>query len=82
MSRPIEIGDKVAYSADFLRDTVQQASPDDKGGWRGVVTAIDGGPDWRLCVVDWNDRQGRKIGQGRVLDKNLAREGSPQMYAR
>ncbi len=79
MGKQIETGDAVAYSAHFLRSTGQQASPDDRGGWRGTVTEIKGPPDWRLCEIDWKDRAGRPLGKSKVLDKNLARLGSPEM---
>jgi hypothetical protein len=77
MTRQIEVGDKVAYSGRFLRDTGQQASRDNVGGWRGTVVEIIGSPDWRLCVVAW--KNGRQVYTSRVLDKNLARVGTPEM---
>jgi len=74
MSSPIQVGDHVAYSALWLRNTGQQASKDDVGGWRGTVVFIFENPNWRLCVVQWKDGH-----LSRVLDTNLARVGTPEM---
>lgn len=75
----IDLGSRVAFSARYLRDTVQQASLQDKGGWRGVVVGIEGSVDWRLCEVDWKDRDGRPLGRAKAVDTNLAIVGSPEM---
>jgi hypothetical protein len=75
MKKQIEVGDKVAYSGQFLRDTGQQAG--ESGHMRGTVIEVMGSPDWRLCVVAW--KNGRQARTSRVLDKNLARVGTPAM---
>lgn len=52
--RPIAIGDKVAYSAAWLRSTGQMAG--DIGHARGVVTELKVlSADVVLAVVDWGD---------------------------
>ena len=71
MSKPIEIGDRVAYSARFLRDTVQHTG--NVPFARGVVVSILDG--W-LAVIFWQEAL---RGTGRVNVGNLARVGSPEM---
>ena len=49
----VEIGDKVAYSAKWLRDTGQVAG--DIGHARGVVVALESPtPDWTLATIQWD----------------------------
>ena len=49
----VQIGDKVAYSAKWLRDTGQVAG--DIGHARGVVVALESPtPDWTLATIQWN----------------------------
>ena len=72
--RAIELGDRVAYSAAFLRSTGQHTGR--VPFLRGTVRAVEGNAHWRLCVIDWHDGT-----VGRVLDANLARAGSPAMSA-
>ncbi len=91
MSNDIRVGDPVAYSAEFLRNTGQITSPDDVGGgWRGVVVDIHELEDG-LCMatVEWDTtgrsakapREGVGGGPVRINVKNLARVGSAAMYA-
>ena len=52
-ARPIAIGDKVAYSAAWLRFTGQMAG--DIGHARGVVTGLKVlSEDVVLAVIEWN----------------------------
>ena len=49
----VQIGDRVAYSAKWLRDTGQVAG--DIGHARGVVVALESPtPDWTLATIQWN----------------------------
>jgi hypothetical protein len=51
---PIQIGDKVAYSATFLRSTGNYTGPIPHA--RGTVTELKVlSPDVTLATVDWND---------------------------
>lgn len=71
----IKIGDRVAYSAEFLRDTGQITGP--VPTMRGTVTAeVTDDPHWRLLLVAWDRPANRK---SHVLDANLARVGSAAM---
>jgi hypothetical protein len=49
---PIKVGDKVAYSAKYLRNTGQQTG--DTPFMRGVVTAIKPLGDNQLATVQWS----------------------------
>ena len=50
----VEIGDKVAYSAKWLRNTGQVAG--DIGHARGVVVALESPtPDWTLATIQWGN---------------------------
>jgi len=49
----VQIGDRVAYSAKWLRNTGQVAG--DIGHARGVVVALESPtPDWTLATIEWN----------------------------
>ena len=51
----IEVGDKVAYKASFLRNTGQYAGATPHA--RGVVTALTPLGDNALATIDWGDPQ-------------------------
>ena len=76
MSKPIEIGDRVAYSAKFLRDTGQIAGvvPTMRGTVASCVVDDLTAVYWRLLKVVWDGGA-----WSHVLDANLARVGSPEM---
>ena len=49
----VQIGERVAYSARWLRDTGQVA--EDSGHARGVVVALESpAPAWTLATIQWN----------------------------
>lgn len=74
--RDIRIGDRVAYSAAWLRSTGQVATTYDIAGWRGTITSmLEFGPR-ALVTVKWDHGA-----EGKVLDANLARVGTPAMSA-
>ena len=50
----VSIGDRVAYSAAWLRSTGQQASTDDIGGARGVVSGLTKLGGITLAEVRWD----------------------------
>lgn len=51
---PIKVGDRVAYSAAWLRSTGQFAG--DICHAKGIVTALESvGPDITLAVIDWGN---------------------------
>ena len=90
MPRAIQVGDRVAYSAAFLRSTGQTSSVDDVGGWRGTVTALrELTPGFTLAEIAWDSigrsanapKHGNDNGPCRVNVKNLARVGTPAMSA-
>lgn len=68
MSKPLAVGDRVAFSAAFLRNTGQ---PFETAQMRGTVGQIDDIGGSRLCRVTWNEGCPTS-----VLDSNLARVGS------
>ena len=69
-SSTIKIGDKVAYSAAWLRSTGQMAG--DIGHARGVVTDLDVTPDYTIATVDWG---GDPEVPTRINVRSLARIG-------
>lgn len=69
----IQIGDKVAYSAKFLRSTGQTTGPAPFA--RGTVTAIKSYGSMDLAVIDWH---GADMPE-RVNTGNLARVGTSAM---
>ena len=51
--RPIEVGDKVAYSASFLRSIAAYAG--EMPHARGVVQELQTIGETTLAVIDWNN---------------------------
>jgi hypothetical protein len=75
----IQIGDKVAYSANWLRSTGQVATSYDIGGWRGSVTELQTfGKDFTLATVTWHKGPDEP---SRVNIVNLAKVGTAAMSA-
>lgn len=70
----IALGDKVAFSAAFLRSTGQFSGR--TPALRGTVAAIEDLGGCVLALVQWHDGT-----EFRVNVKNLARVGSPAMNA-
>ena len=68
------IGDKVAFSAAFLRSTGQFTGKVPK--MRGTITAMTPMSGRALCAIAWDNGQ-----ETRALDSNLARVGSAEMSA-
>ena len=67
----VAIGDKVAYSVDFLRNTGQ--SHTELSHARGVVTAVESiGDSLQLAVIDWSNEET----PARVNVQNLAIVGA------
>jgi hypothetical protein len=67
-SQPIQVGDRVAYSAAFLRSIGAIAG--DMPFARGTVTGLETiGADTVLAVIDWRDEEMPE----RVNVKNLSR---------
>jgi hypothetical protein len=68
------IGDRVAYSAAWLRNTGQRTSKDNIGGWRGTVKAVAKFGDNQLVTIDWGfflSSEYYDDGFGRVIAPNL-----------
>ena len=66
----LKIGDRVAYSAGFLRSTGMYTG--EEPGMRGIVTGFeDISQGFVLAIVDWTGHGTRKVNV-----KNLARVGS------
>jgi hypothetical protein len=66
----VVVGDKVAYSVQFLRSIGMSHSDMARG--RGTVTELKThGSDWTLATIDWN---GADLPE-RVNVKNLAKVG-------
>lgn len=76
MSKPIEIGDRVAYSAKFLRDTgcLTGIKPTMRGTVASCVVDPLTAVYWNLLKVNWDGGT-----WSHVLAGNLARVGSPEM---
>ena len=70
----LAIGDKVAFSAAFLRSTGQFSGR--APALRGTITALDDLGGCVLASIDWHDGT-----QSRANVKNLARVGSAAMNA-
>lgn len=70
----IALGDKVAFSAAFLRSTGQFSGP--KPALRGIVAALEDLGGCVLASVQWTDGT-----ESRANVLNLARVGSPAMNA-
>lgn len=68
MSKPLAVGDRVAFSASFLRNTGQSF---EAAQMRGTVGQIDDIGGSHLCRVNWDEGCPTS-----VLDTNLARVGS------
>lgn len=81
-NKQIEVGDEVAYSAQYLRDTGQQSTVEDRGSWRGEVTGFmpaHAKPgEWRLAIVRWSHAS---WDPRTVNDKNLVVVGTRAMVA-
>lgn len=66
----VAVGDRVAYSAKWLRSTGQVAS--DIGHARGTVTALESPtPNWTLATIQWENGDF----PNKVLVSNLAKVG-------
>jgi hypothetical protein len=68
------IGDRVAYSAVWLRNTGQRTSRDNIGGWRGTVKDVAKFGDNQLVTIDWGfflPSEYYDDGFGRVIGPNL-----------
>jgi hypothetical protein len=73
-STKFAIGDRVAYSAAWLRNTGQRASRDNIGGWRGTVKDVTKFGDNQLVAIDWGfflPSEYHDDGFGRVIAPNL-----------
>ena len=70
-TRPIEVGDNVAYSASFLRSIAAYAG--DIPHARGVVKELQTIGETTLAVIDWNNEEIPP----KVNIANLARVGGP-----
>lgn len=68
----IAIGDRVAYSAAFLRSTGQQVG--EAGHGRGIVRELVPLGDTSLAVIDWEGRHAGELPE-RVNVANLAKVG-------
>ena len=71
----IQVGDRVAYSAKFLRSIGCYSG--DMPHARGTVTALQPLGQTTLAVVDWNTDEIPR----RVNTANLAKVGTPAMNA-
>jgi hypothetical protein len=73
----LAIGDRVAYSAAFLRNTGQQTG--EAPFVRGIVTALKeyGGGSMILATVEWNDPEWPP----KCATSNLAKVGSREFAA-
>lgn len=68
------IGDRVAYSAAWLRNTGQRTSKDNIGSWRGTVKAVATFGESQLVTIDWGfflPSDYHEDGFGRVIAPNL-----------
>lgn len=71
-----EVGERVAYSAEWLRNTGQVASADDIGHWKGKIVEIKPlGTDIILATVLWDHGDSMKVNV-----KNLAKVGPNSRY--
>lgn len=69
------IGEVVAYSANFLHSTGQTIGV--AGSRRGVIADFEGNRDWQLAVVEWSDGT-----MSRVNVHNLAKPGANTRFCR
>ncbi len=74
----IVVGDRVAYSARWLRSTGQIASVDDIGHARGVVKELKPLGSITLAIVDWG--KWRDVASEKVNVCNLAKVGPNRDY--
>jgi hypothetical protein len=76
----IQIGDRVAYSANWLRSTGMYVG--ELGFWRGTVTNMQthGSKDFVLATVTWDKGKGPDE-PSLILAANLAKVGTPAMSA-
>lgn len=73
-STTFSVGDRVAYSVAWLRNTGQIASRDNIGGWRGTVKAVQSFGGNQLVTIDWGfflPSEYHDDGFGRVISPNL-----------
>lgn len=76
MKKPIGVGDRVAYSAQFLRSTCQMTGT--AGELRGeVIEIVEHTPRFALATVKWDGI----IDLAHINVANLARVGSAGMSA-
>jgi hypothetical protein len=77
MDRTFEVGDKIAYTADFVRGPGGYS--DDVGKRRGTVVGHHklAFGDRTFPRVKWDDEDNTAL----VHPKNICRVGSPAMYA-
>lgn len=73
-TKTFAIGDQVAYSAAWLRNTGQRTSKDNIGGWRGTVKEVAKFGENQLVTIDWGfflPSDYHEDGFGRVIAPNL-----------